>query len=184
MEPKSSVQPCKTITPIYFLYGLQCAGGLHQGNAFGCSNGILQLSTNLRILFICFMNLESRQYLTFTSSNAGKHSKEQDTWKKAGYIRALPNDIRAPDMAPLIPPVSEVSMILSRHRMLLFRKFSLVPEYMVKLAAPEIRTFSLDVRKVRAHTHGQKIWSLKVSTTLDRIPLSLLRDKQVRQASG
>jgi len=83
---------------------------------------------------------------TFTSSNG-----------------ALPNDIRAPDIAPLIPPVSEVSMILSRHRMLLFRKFSLVPEYMVKLAA-------------------QKIWSSKVSTTLDRIPLCLPRDKQVRQA--
>ena len=60
-------------------------------------------------------------------------------------------------MAPLIPPVSEVSMILSRHRMLLFRKFSLVPEYMVKLAAPEIRTSSSDMWKVRTHTHGQKI---------------------------
>ena len=87
-------------------------------------------------------------------------------------------------MAPLIPPVSEVSMILSRHRMLLFRKFSLVPEYMVKLAAPEIRTFSLDMRKARTHTHGQKIWSSKVSTTLDRIPLCLLHDKQDWQVSG
>jgi hypothetical protein len=85
-------------------------------------------------------------------------------------------------MAPLIPPVSEVSMILSRHRMLLFRKLSLVPEYMVKLAAPEIRTFSLDMWKVRENTHGQKIWSSKESITLDRIPLCLLRDKQGRQA--
>jgi len=38
-------------------------------------------------------------------------------------------------------------MILSRQRILLFRKFSLVPEYMVKLAAPASRTFSLDTRK-------------------------------------
>ena len=59
-------------------------------------------------------------------------------------------------MAPLIPPVSEVSMILSRHKMLLFRKFSLVPEYMVKLAAPKIRTFNLDVRKVRTNTRTNK----------------------------
>jgi hypothetical protein len=87
VEPKSSVQPCNTISPIYLLYGMQCAGRLHQGNAFGCSNGILQLSTNLRIFFICLMNLKSRRCLTFTSSNAGKTvrnkilGRKQDTYE-------------------------------------------------------------------------------------------------------
>jgi hypothetical protein len=63
------------------------------------------------------------------------------------YVRALPNDMRAPDIAPLIPPVSEVSTRLSRHRILLFWKFSLVPEYMVKLAAPRNRTIQLGYAK-------------------------------------
>ena len=53
--------------------------------------------------------------LTLTSSKAASEVKT-GSCEVAGDSRALENDIRAPDMAPLMPPVRATSKTELRHR--------------------------------------------------------------------
>jgi len=133
MQLESNVKSAQTVSLENLLDSLRGAGWFRQSDLSTCGDRVFELPPDLE------GPLEQETQVALKTNFDELKRCQNFSWSRVKAVkdlRALPNEINAPDIAPLIPPVSEASMMLLRQRMSWIEKYSLVREYIVKLAAP------------------------------------------------